>query len=214
LSNPTNTSPLYLASQSLSRQELLRLAGIPFELISHTSDECVVGPADFEGHVQAVARDKMSCTTLPESAKTYDQVFVMTADTLVQTCDTKELLGKPTDRDDARRMLTLLHREDARVVTAVCLAKQAWRNNAWQLLGQQECCVGANISFKVEPHEIETYLAQEPHALHAAGSAVIERVGLRHLKSLDGSFTAVLGLPLYQVSALLDAMGFFNRAVD
>jgi len=55
------------------------------------------------------------------------------------------------------------------------------------------------------------YLEQIPHAINACGAGIIEDFGLNFLKTVNGSFTAILGLPLFELRKALTTMGFFNR---
>jgi len=204
-------SPLYLASQSLSRQQLLTLAGISFKLASHTSDECISLPeASFTEQVRAIALDKMACVELPVEAQDYDDVFVMTADTLVRTAATKDVLGKPVDKQHAHEMLALLRDQPAQVVTATCIEKRSWQDGAWQSKERKVIVTDSTVEFVIPEDHVDLFLEREQGALSAAGCAVIENFGLSFLKTINGSFTSVLGLPLYEVRTILASMKFFN----
>jgi septum formation protein len=112
---------LYLASQSPARKRLLEIAQIPHEVIGHESDECGIELSEsFEEYVLAIARHKMENAILP---KVEGEIFVLTADTLVQTMGSKEVLGKPANLEDAKRMLGLLREGPAELITGCCLAR-------------------------------------------------------------------------------------------
>src|SRR3954447_23367087 len=94
-------APLYLISQSASRQELLRQAGIEFITMNHKSAETVEVPVDpFPEYVKAIAVDKMNGIVIGSGSVRGQKAFVLTADTLVYTRITKHILGKPDDIHD------------------------------------------------------------------------------------------------------------------
>ena len=200
---------LYIGSQSPSRQNLLKQADIPFKVLSHDSDECVVrGNSSFDDYVLAIAREKMVHVQLPtrEEAGT-DEIFVLTADSLSMTQGTKEVLGKPEDRDDAVRMLRL-HREQPTIVTTACvLEKKVW-DGGWKTEVKKEWCVSSNIEFIVDEEYIDSYLEKLPMALYACGAGIIEGYGHNFVKSITGSFSAVLGLPMYELRQVLRELEF------
>ena len=202
--------PLYLLSQSLSRKELLRRAGIHFISMSHMSQEVVEVSVDpFQAYVKAIAVDKMNGVTLPSGTLIGQKAFVLTADTLVCTTITKNILGKPDDIHDARRMIALLRDESAIVITGVCIRKYTWESS-WVLEKQSLFHSETEVEFVVPESEVAWYFEQEPHAFKAAGATVIENVGICYLKHIKGSFSGVLGLPLDQTLAALRELGFFN----
>lgn len=206
-----NHSLLYLASQSRSRQQLLQNAGIDFTLINHQSSEVVSLPTEpFSEYVKAIATDKMKNITPLLSGKDRNQkAFVLTADTLISTLITKSILSKPDDVHNAKHMLALLRTEPALVMTAVCIHKYTWQTT-WVLEQEQLFHSETEIEFIIPQSDEDWYLDHEPHALNAAGAAVIEHCGLLYLKKINGSFSGVMGLPLYEVNNALTQMGFFK----
>lgn len=201
---------LYLGSQSQPRQELLRLAGIDFKLLTHQSSECVFEPSgDFEKYVIAIACDKMQHLQFPDVASVCeDKIFVLTADTLIKTCKTNQILGKPKDIDDAKIMLKSLQNQPIAVFTGCCLQVMKKCAREWNI-EQKECwATGATVEFFVDDNSINLYLQREPRALHACGGGIIEGVGQAFLKSVNGSYTTVLGLPLFELRQMLSLVGF------
>jgi septum formation protein len=202
--------PLYLVSQSLSRQALLRMAGIPFTIMPHMSQEIVEVPVDpFSEYVKAIAVDKMRGVTLPPGKVRGEKAFVLTADTLVCTHITKTILGKPDDIHDARRMIALLRNEPAIVITGVCIRRYSW-GSSWVLEKETLFHSETEIEFIIPESDVDWYFEQEPHALKAAGAAVIENIGVTYLKNIKGSFSGTLGLPFYEVRVALREIGLFN----
>ena len=204
------THTLYLGSQSKTRQRLLDVAGIPYKILRHDSDECVVNPGlSFAEYVGSIAKEKMQHIVLPQRKDTdTDELFILTADTLVQLEGTGEVLEKPQDRQDAIRMLRLLRDHEALVVTACCLEKKAWRDNAWHTVATKEFTASATMQFSVEEEYIETYLEKMPMALHACSAGIIDGYGENFLVWIKGSHSTVQGLPLYELRQALKEFGF------
>ncbi len=198
---------LYLASQSPSRHKLLRLAGIPFEIVSHESDECSVPTNDDAGmYIATIAKDKMDHVTLPVDAREHKKVVVLTADTLVKLPSTGELFGKPTDREDAKRMLRLMRDETVDVVTACCFEVREWDGNDWQTVNEKAVVVTTLIDYCVPEDELDAYFDAEPGSMYAASGAVAEALGGRFLKRVVGSYSGVMGLPLFEVAQVLKSL--------
>lgn len=208
--NNQRNDVLYLASQSSSRQKLLALAEIPFCLIEHTSsEELVNNTLSFGDYVQAIAHDKMRCVQLPA---VYDLdrefLYVLTADTLAQVKKTGIILGKPKDREEGVRMLRLMQHEVVAVVTGCCLHKYTKKRDHWGLSAQKLWATGADALFNVDDGSIDRYFEKLPEALYGCGAGIIEGYGQLFLQSINGSYTAVLGLPLFELRKELLALGF------
>ncbi len=201
---------LYLASQSKSRQHLLELAQISFKVLEHASDENIArNGASFNDYVLAIAQHKMQALTLPtreEAGKDY--MFVLTADSLVRNPRTDAIFGKPTDRDHARAMLTAERQGPVEVVTGCCLEKYIFKADAWQRDGYEHWTTGAMVEFYVDDENIDKYLKTLPMALYSSGAGIVEDHGLSYLKSVNGSYTAITGLPLYELRQALKKLGF------
>lgn len=126
------------------------------------------------------------------------QRWVLAADTIV-ACD-GQLLGKPRDRDDARRMLELQAREVSEVITGVCLLRLAEHA---QRHGHAEA---TRVWMRDDPAAREAYLDTGEWD-GKAGAYGIQDVGDRLVQRIDGSFSNVVGLPLELVGRLLRAVG-------
>lgn len=201
---------LYLASQSSSRQQLLREVEIAYQVIDHNSDEIVdTRELDFFGQVLAIALHKMEHVVLPMPQDVgSDVLFVLTADSLVRTVHTNEIFGKPRDRAHAQYMLTTMFGNQIEVATGCCLEKRRWDGHHWQVEGFKHWATEALIEFWVPEAEQVRYLEQNPGALGSAGAGVLEAKGQRYFKSVRGSYTAALGLPVYELCLALDELGF------
>ena len=199
---------LYLASKSESRRLLLQESKIPFTLIEQDANEmaCDWG-LPLEKLVLTIALYKMDHAILPPG--TEDQIiFVITADTLTQDLQ-GTIHGKPIDYDDAVNKIKSL-RAGFRVYTGFCLDKKIFENGAWRLVERHTQCVGAHGNFAIPDNWIATYLAQQPRILDVAGAMAIEGFGMQFLESVDGSYSAIIGLPLTEVRQALEKLGFFS----
>lgn len=180
--------------------------------MNHQSNEIISLPTEpFSDYVKAIAIDKIKGLLPPDPGKEKNQkAFILTADTLINTLTTKTVLSKPEDIHDAKRMFALLRNEPALVTTAICIHKYTWETN-WVLEQEKLFHSETEIEFIIPLSDEDWYLAHEPHALKASGAAVIEHCGLLYLKSIKGSFSGVMGLPLYEIYNILTTMGFFKR---
>lgn len=198
---------LYLASKSPSRQYLLRESKIPFTLLSQNADE---GQCDWSlplaEVVASIARFKMQSVNMPPG--TAGQVaFILTADTLTQ--DAQGVIhGKPEDKADAIKKIAAL-RESATVATAFCLQKRVFQEGGWVLEAQREQCVISSCSFDISDEWIERYFKESVIGFEAAGGMAVEAYGMQFLRSINGSYSGVIGLPLFEVREALDSLGFF-----
>ena len=201
---------LYLGSQSQSRQALLKEADIPFRLLEHSSDEVVErGDADFSAYVLAIAKHKMEHLIFPDfQSINPEHMFVLTADSLVRTLLSNQILGKPADERDAKRMLRFLRDESAEVVTGCCLEKKIWDGTTWQTHEARLWTTRAVVEFFIDEDSVDEYLTKVPQAYNSAGSAIIEGFGQNFFKSIQGSHTATRGLPIFELRQTLKALGF------
>ena len=198
---------LYLASQSPSRQQLLREVQIPFELVSQTADEaaCDWG-LPLHKLVASIALYKMEHADL-SGIDREKEIFVLTADTLSQDAN-GAIQGKPKDRADAIEKIKEA-RGGTRLCTGFCLDKKAWKNGGWQTVDRIEQVVHANYKFIIPDEWIETYLEKSP-GLNCSNAIAVEQYGGQFLKEVQGSYSAIVGLPLYEVREALEKLGFFR----
>ncbi len=132
-----------------------------------------------------------------KKSKTKNALF-LAADTVVG-CG-RRILGKPKDADDARVMLGLLSGRAHRVYTGVALHQPD--GTLTQKL------VEARLKFKsLTPGEIEGYIASNEWQGKAGGYGIQGLAGV-FVRSLSGSYTTVVGLPLYETAALLQGAGY------
>lgn len=207
MSNKQLQHTLYLASQSPSRQQLLREAQIPFELLSQTADEaaCDWG-VPLPELVASIARHKMEHVDLFALDRS-KKIFVLTADTLSQN-ENGIIQGKPKDRADAIAKIQQA-RGGSKLCTAFCLDKKIWRDGGWHTVERIEQVVHARYVFDIPDAWIEAYL-EKSIGIHCSNAIAIEQYGGQFLKALEGSYTAIVGLPLYEVREALEKIGFFT----
>lgn len=178
--------PIVLASRSPTRRRLLAQVVSRFEVAAPSVDESTVKADD----PHALAR-RRAVVKARDVAQRRPEALVVAADTL--TVCGAEIIGKPTDRADAVRILRRLTGEPHEVVTAVCLLAPD---------GRGLCRVdSAGVQMRrMEQSEIEA-LASRPGALAKAGAYALQPDD-PNIVRLDGDPTTVMGLPL----ALLRAM--------
>ncbi|PSH04364.1 MAG: septum formation inhibitor Maf [Acidobacteria bacterium] len=184
---------LILASQSPRRAELLRNAGLSFELRPAEIDETPCEGEDPFEYVKRLAREK--ALEVLESAP--DGAVVIGADTTVVVDG--ECLGKPLDEADARRMLSLLSGRTHQVMTGVCVARRDPDGNALVEVGAEV----TEVSFaEMTPEEITAYVASgEP--MDKAGAYAIQGQASRWIPRIQGCYFNVVGLPVARVCAML-----------
>jgi septum formation protein len=187
---------LILGSASPRRAALLRELGIDFAV--HPSDvpENPMPGEDGAVFARRAARDKALAV-----ARARPGDWVLAADTVVVLDG--EILGKPRDAEDARRMLGLLSGRRHLVITAVALTSPGGR-------AEGEVTVQSAVEFRVlRETEIETYVAGgEP--LDKAGAYAIQGGASGFVRSVAGSYSNVVGLPLDEVRALLRRHGLLG----
>ena len=183
---------IILASASPRRAELLRAAGFDFDIMPADVDETADVEETPEGYARRVALAKVQ-TVLPHA----DGRPVLGADTVV-VVDT-ELLGKPADDEDAKRMLRMLSGRDHVVLTAVCIAHQP----AGESRRMQTRLERTTVRFApMNGEEIEWYVASgEPR--DKAGAYAIQGLASRFVTRVDGSYSNVVGLPIALVYEML-----------
>ncbi|NOY16745.1 MAG: septum formation inhibitor Maf [Gammaproteobacteria bacterium] len=194
---------MYLASASPRRSELLKQIGINFELIKGLDvDESQHETETPEQYVSRLAKEKAVAgysrltSSFPVSSAGGKQAaafIVLGADTCIELDE--EVVGKPANREDGIAMLKGLSGRSHRVLSAICLFDG---NNVRQALSK------STVFFKpLKIDEIEQYWETGEPA-DKAGAYAIQGVAAKFIVDLQGSYSGVVGLPLYELSALLD----------
>jgi septum formation protein len=188
---------LILASASPRRAELLTAAGIPFEVRPAHVDETLLPGEDARTYAARLAVEKA------RAIATYaDGRPVLAADTVVVTDG--QVLGKPVDADDARRMLRLLSGRAHEVLTAVALLSRGPNESEPRMDAQIE---STTVQFRpLETAEIEWYVSTgEPS--DKAGAYAIQGLASRFVTRIEGSYSNVVGLPVALVYAMCTRAG-------
>jgi septum formation protein len=203
---------IYLASQSPRRQELLTQIGVKFKLLladpSEDAESLEIQLPDEPAliYVKRVTLAKLAAAIQRLHARGIDSVPILCADTTVALMleDGKEIiLGKPTDHQDAKRILQLLSGKTHQVHTAVAVLGRPHMNN-----DQPRLLVSSSqVTFKsLSDAEIDTYIStNEP--MGKAGAYGIQGIGGCLISSISGSYSGIMGLPLFETSQLLNETG-------
>jgi nucleoside triphosphate pyrophosphatase len=192
-SNVTEQQKIILASASPRRAEILRIAGWPFDTLAVDIDESRRPNEDAATYVQRLAREKAETAAVRTIG-----LNVVGADTTVVIDD--QILEKPLDANDARRMLGMLSGQWHRVLTGVAVVD---RKSAETRVALQE----TEVKFAaISDVEIDWYVAtSEP--MDKAGAYAIQGKGARFIEGIRGDFFNVVGLPLrllYELFAGID----------
>jgi septum formation protein len=193
--------PLVLASSSPRRRELLARAGVPFEVLPAEIDERARPGEPPPALAERLAREK--ALAVARRLGPAPPRLVLGADTIVVVGE--QVLGKPTDPEDAVRLLDLLVGRLHRVLTAVVLAHSAG------LAVRARVVESRVLMHAASPEEIRRYVASgEP--LDKAGAYAAQGEGRRFIARIEGSESNVIGLPLEETLALLDEAGHVRPA--
>jgi septum formation protein len=198
---------LLLGSKSYSRKLLLDYARIPYHVIGQDADETQCDWKLAMPQVVAnIARYKMEHVVMPEGNAEGQIAFVLTADTLSQEKD-GTIGGKPANLQDA---IDKIRRARAGMCTgtAFCLDKKIWSGGQWQMEQRIEQYVESEYIFDIPEAWIDRYIAHTI-ALSASQAIAIEEYGAQFLKEVRGSYSTIVGLPLFEVREALEKLGFF-----
>ena len=190
-------TPLYLASGSPRRRELLTQIGVPFSTVSAAIDETPLPNESPVAYVERLAREKAFAGREQLRASIPHHPFcVLGADTAVVLDD--RILGKPVDQADALAMLMGLSGREHQVLTAVAI------NDAQRCETRVVC---SRVTFRaISEDEASRYWASgEPHD-KAAGYA-IQGLAAVFVTNLNGSYSSVVGLPVCETAELLGHFG-------
>ena len=188
---------LYLASSSPRRRELLTQIGVPFSTVSATIDETPFPNESPVAYVERLAREKALAGREQLLSSPPDHAFcVLGADTAVVLDD--GILGKPADEADALAMLMALSGREHEVLTAIAI------------IASQRCetrVVRSQVRFRnISKQEASLYWASgEPQ--DKAGGYAVQGLAAVFVAALNGSYSAVVGLPVCETAELLGHFG-------
>ena len=194
---PLRGVELILASSSPRRRELLAHLGLPFTVIVPATEERRNSDESVPAYIRRNAREKaLAALSL---AQKVSSALVIGSDTVGLFRD--DLLEKPIDSEDAKRMLRLLSGQTHEVLTAIAVVRRSGsQDRIWEDL------VRTNVRFKkLQPEEIDYYV-QTGEPLDKAGSYGIQGVGGFMVEAIEGSYSNVVGLPLVELTRLLQML--------
>lgn len=173
---------------------MLKMLGYHFDVIPHTIEECLsdnVLPTEL---VLNLAFKKAS-----DVARKVENAIIISADTIV--VQDKNILGKPRDPHDARRILSLLSNSEHTIITGVCVMDIPSKK---KLLRTDRTCIKMR---QISEEEIKVYVRTgEP--MDKAGAYAIQGEGKKFIEKIEGSYSNAVGLPLEIVQEMLN--NFFN----
>lgn len=196
---------IYLASQSPRRQELLKQIGVQFEMLVpdlSEDSESIELPLPHEkarNYVERVTIAKSKAALRRWQKLQLPWAPILCADTTVSLPHSEEgeILGKPLDDADAARILTMLSGKTHEVLTAVALTIKP---------SEEPICLVqvSQVEFaSLSSEQIKDYIASgEPFG--KAGAYGIQGLGGTLIPSIRGSYSGIMGLPLFETALLLD----------
>ena len=210
---------IYLASQSPRRQKLLKQIGVRFELLLAGSDEdaesleSIITDEPALDYVKRVTLAKLQAAQKRLLQRDLKWAPILCADTTVYISinGQESILGKPKDHDDAHRILHLLSGRTHQVHTAVALLNQTsvidLRESSDRKGGDPPLLLvsSSEVTFKkLDDQLISTYISSnEP--MGKAGAYGIQGLAAGFIENIQGSFSGIMGLPLFETAQLLQA---------
>lgn len=191
------TLKLILASKSPRRKDLLEQIGVFPDLIEDSNVNEFVDDPKILPKQKAIIIAKRKAEAVYEKSKIENSI-ILAADTIVAVG--RRIVEKPNDEDDAVKALQLLSGRNHRVYTAVCL-----RDQHGKYISR---LVETKVKFKrLSDEELGSYILSKEWYDKAGGYAIQGIAGSFVIKII-GSYSSVVGLPLYQTSNLLNGVGY------
>jgi septum formation protein len=194
--NVSEKGPIFLASESPRRIELLQQLGLQFEVVNAPVEEVALPNEPPESYVLRIAIEKALSGFNKVAGKA---IWVIGGDTVVML--NGRVFGKPKNEVDAFRMLSKLSGQTHEVLSAVAIV---FDGEVFSALNK------TSVSFKdLSESEVMDYIkTEEPFG--KAGSYAIQGLGAKFIKHIDGSYSAVMGIPLFELNQLLEASGYHS----
>lgn len=194
---------VYLASQSPRRRQLLEQLGVAYELLLPAADEDAEALEAMLPHeapltyVQRVTQFKLDAALQRLRDRDLPPAPILCSDTTVALG--RAILGKPANAGDAERILSTLSGKTHRVLTAVALGTAEVRRQAVSI---------SRVTFApMTPEQIRAYVATgEP--MGKAGAYAVQGRAAAYISGLSGSYSGIMGLPMFETAQLLKAFGF------
>lgn len=192
---------LYLASASPRRRELLQQIAVSFHVIDGLQVDESLADSELPGHfVERVAAEKAQAGERYVREQGLPLLPVLGADTCIEIDN--EILGKPANREHGIAMLQRLSGHTHNVLTGICLLVPAEHGN--RMLTDIS---SSRVTFKeLSPGEIESYW-ETGEPMDKAGAYAIQGLAASFITELHGSYSGVVGLPLFEFTRLLAQAG-------
>ena len=192
---------LILASQSPRRKDLLTQLGYQFTAQSPDIDETLADNESAKHYVLRLAQQKAQTIYSTLTPSQQAQAVVLGSDTSVVIAG--EVLGKPQNEADCIQMLMRLENKQHQVLTAIAAINQNKAGNT-KIVSR---LIETQVKFKpLTLDEIKRYW-QTKEPCDKAGSYAIQGIGGQFVINIKGSYSAVVGLPLYETAQLLTQLG-------
>ncbi|HEX2878802.1 MAG TPA: Maf family protein [Polyangiaceae bacterium] len=193
--------PLILGSASPRRRELLSALGVSHLVRAVDVDERPLPQEAAEGYVERIVGDKLAAVQRRVGAEGLAHAAIVVADTTVVV--DHEVLGKPVDVADAQRLLSRIAGRDHQVLTRYAIA-----------LPDAGVCVARTVSSQVTlraatADELRRY-AESGEGLDKAGAYAVQGLGAFLVRSISGSWSNVVGLPVCELVEDLAALGILG----
>lgn len=198
---------IYLASQSPRRRQLLDQLGVAHELLlpnaaGDIAEDAEAIEAEHPGeaprdYVQRVTAGKLAAAVARHARRQLPSGPILCSDTTVALGT--QILGKPADADDARRILQMLAGQEHEVLTAVAMQHGEQRLAALSV---------SRVRFMpLSAVQIDAYVASgEP--MGKAGAYGIQGLAGAYVEQMSGSYSGIMGLPLFETAQLLRQLGW------
>lgn len=193
---------IYLASQSPRRRQLLEQLGVPHQLLLPDAGEDAeaievvhIGEAPLT-YVKRVTALKLQAALSRRKARGLAPAPILCSDTTVALG--RRIYGKPENLADARRMVAELAGQTHRVLTAVSLGTDQ---------RQVQSVSASRVGFApLSRAQIEAYVATQ-ESMGKAGSYAVQGKAAAFISHISGSYSGIMGLPMYETNLLLRSMG-------
>jgi septum formation protein len=193
---------IYLASQSPRRAQLIEQLGVGHRLLLASADEdaesleAIKGREAPASYVQRVTALKLDAAVTRHARQSLPAAPILCADTTVALGP--QILGKPEDAKDARRMLRLLSGNTHRVLTAVALQHGKRRHAALSV---------SRVRFAaLTPRQIDAYV-ESGEPMGKAGAYAVQGRAAALIEHISGSYSGIMGLPMFETAQLLRLAG-------
>lgn len=187
---------IILASQSPRRKQLLEWAEVPFDVLVKETDESYPENLSTEDIAIHIARNKALAIKRSNKISTP----ILAADTIVVLDN--EIIGKPKDKEDAIKILSGLSGRQHKVITGVVI-----------LNGEEERCFAETTEVEfhdLSPAQVEFYVNKYKPYDKAGAYAIQEWIGVVGIKSIQGDFYNVMGLPVSRVVKAIENLVINN----